>query len=330
MHIRSTVIYPFMLRMVALLLLLFSPITFAAANAYPERPISVIVPFAPGGNVDLSTRIVAKHMSETLGQSLVVENRAGAGGLIGYDVVARAKPDGYTIGSMAISSLVVTPKLNDRDELSLDAFSPVGAIGETPMVLEVNVESPFQSPQELFAQLKEQPESVSIGHSGIGTTGHVVILLLQDAMGVQFNVIPYKGGNPAVQDLMSSQVDAVVDQVSSSLPHIKADRLRALVVTSQERAADLPDVLTLHEAGANGFHSTAITGLIAPAGMPTDIAQQLNSALNEALQDEQVQAQLRQLGSVTLPTTIEQFTELLETEDARALDLMERNILVKN
>src|SRR5690625_2139509 len=144
MHIRSTVIYPFILRMVGLLVLLISPITFDAAHAYPERPISVIVPFAPGGNVDLSTRIVARHMSETLGQSLVVENRAGAGGLIGYDVVARAKPDGYTIGSMAISSLVVTPKLNDRDELSLDAFSPVGAIGETPMVLEVNAESPLQ------------------------------------------------------------------------------------------------------------------------------------------------------------------------------------------
>lgn len=298
-----------------------------AQGAYPDKPISVIVPFAAGGNLDVVTRLVATSMSRTLGQPLVIDNKAGAGGVVGHQAGARASADGYTLTATANGSFAVTPRLQPRSPFKGDDFIAVGSIAATPLVFEVQAGSRFRSMGELLAFARANPQQVSVGHSGNGTTNHVAILLLQEAAQVKFNVVPYKGSSPALTDLLGGQIDAMVDQLPSSLSHLQAGKLRALVVTTHDRAADLPSVPTIHETGLKGFDVSTVTGLVVPAKTPESVVLTLNRALNSALREPGVQQRLRELGSEPLPTTPSQFKTFLSQEETKAQMLVQRGLL---
>src|ERR1700742_2534099 len=260
-----------------------------AQAAYPTRPITIIVPYPPGGNLDVITRLISPNMSQSLGQTIVVDNRPSAGGLIGHALTTRATADGYTILTTANGSLAYAPKLQPQPPFKAADFAALGSIAETPMVLEVNANGRFKSVADFLAYAKEHPGQVTIGHSGSGTTNHVAILLLEQAADVKFNIVPYKGSAQAVTDLLAGQIDAVVDQLPSSMPFVRDGKFRALAMTTKERSPDLPDTATLAESGLKDFDVTTMTGLLAPAGTPADVVDTLNKALNAARQDPQNQ-----------------------------------------
>lgn len=298
-----------------------------AKASYPDKPITILVPFSAGGNVDLSTRIVVNSMTSELGQSIVVQNRPGAGGLIAYEAVAKASPDGYTLGTMAASSLIVTPRLLGRKDLPLTSFSAIGAISESPMVLVVPASSPYKTAKDFLQAAKQKPNMLTIGHSGNGTTGHVAILSLEKAADIDLNVIPYKGAAPALVDLIGEQLNSAIDQVTSSLPHIRGGKLHALAVLGRERIPELPEVPTLQEIGVEKYDVAATTGLIGPAGLPPQVVERLSAALNKALADPDVQARFRELGSAVLPRSPQQFLEFLQKEDQIAENLASSGVL---
>jgi tripartite-type tricarboxylate transporter receptor subunit TctC len=264
-----------------------------------------------------------------LGQSIVVDNRPGAGGLIGHQLATRANADGYTILTTANGSLAYAPKLQPQSPFTSADFAAIGSIAITPMVLEVSAASRFKSVAELLTYAKDHPQQVTIGHSGNGTTNHVAILLLEQAAQVKFTVVPYKGSAPAVTDLLGGQIDAVVDQLPSSMPFIRDGKLRPLVMTTSDRSADLPDTPTLAESGFKGFAVTTMTGLLAPAKTPGDVVDALNKALNAALQDPDLQERLRKLGGEARQSTPAQFQAFLVSEEAKADELIKSGALQK-
>ena len=299
----------------------------ASAQTYPSRPITIIVPYPPGGNLDVMTRLIGPGMSRALGQPIVVDNRPGAGGLIGHQLAMRASADGYTILTTANGSLAYAPKLQPQSPFTAADFAAIGSIAITPMVLEVNATGRFKSVAELVAFAKEHPQQVTIGHSGNGTTNHVAILLLERAAHVKFVIVPYKGSAPALTDLMGGQIDAVVDQLPSSMPLIRDGKLRPLAMTTAERSRDLPDLPTLAQSGYPGFGVTTMTGLLAPAKTPANVVDVLNKALNAALQEPELQERLRQLGGEAHPSTPAEFQTFLEAEEAKAEELVKSGAL---
>ena len=309
-------------------LLVLSPCLVAAQDNYPNKPITVIVPFAPGGNLDVSTRIVASEMSKTLGQPITVDNRAGAGGAIGHQALARANPDGYTLLTTANGSFAVTPKLRPgKRPFEPNEFAPIGMIGVTPIVIDVLAGGKFKTLKDFLAYAKANPGKLTVGHAGNGTTNHVAILQLEEAAGIKLNVVPYKGSNPALSDLLGGQIDAVVDQLPSSMSHLRGGKLIALAVTTPQRAPDLPDVPTLAESGLKGFDVSTATGFLAPANTSPQIIDKLNKALNQALKNKDVESRLLGLGSQPTPMTSAQFRDFLMSEDAKAEALVKQGIL---
>ena len=298
-----------------------------AQDKFPSKPITIVVPFAAGGNLDVVTRLVGNQMTKSLGQPIIVENKGGAGGVLGHQAVAKAAPDGYTVVTTANGSFAVTPRLQARPPFKSDDFAAVGAISVTPLVLAVPANSRFKDVEEMLAYAKANPMGVSIGHSGNGTTNHIAILLLQDATQAKFTIVPYKGSGPAMTDLLSGQLDAIVDQLSSSLPQIQMNRFKALAVTTRNRSPDLPDVRTLAETGVKDFDISTTSGFLVPAKTPRPVVDSLNNALNTALNDPQVQKRLRELGSVAHPGTADSFQKYLDQEVAKAESLIQRGIL---
>lgn len=294
-----------------------------AQDKYPTQPITLIVPFAPGGNLDIVARAVSVPMGQILKQSIILDNRAGAGGVIGHELAARAAPNGYTLVASANGSFAVTPRLTPgrRPFVAAD-FVGVGMIAITPLVLEVPAGGPYKTFKDFLAYAKANPGKVSVAHPGNGTTNHIAILRLQEALNIQLNIVPYKGSAPALNDLLGKQVDAMVDQLPSSLPHIRSNKLRALAVTTQARATDLPDVATLAELGAPGFDISTATGILAPAKTPADVVAQVNKALNTALAEKDVQARIRQMGSIPTPMSVAEFQAYLKDEDRKAEALL--------
>ena len=298
-----------------------------SAQAYPTKPVKIVVPFAPGGNLDVTARLVAESMAKTLGQPVIVENRAGAGGALGSEVVAKSAPDGYTLVAGTTATTIVSPLLIANAPYDLQSFTPVGLMAVTPLVLEVPAASPHRDFKSYLAYVRANPGKVTLAHSGNGTTNHIAILQLQDALKVSFNIVPYKGSGPALIDLMGGQIDSMVDQTSSSLPQIQAGKLRALAVLTRARVADLAQVPTMREEGLKDFEAVTPSGLLAPAKTPPEVVQALNAALNKALADPGVKKKLVDLGSEVRPMSAAEFDRFLRDEETKLKALVSSGVL---
>ncbi len=260
------------------------PVALAQSTAdYPHRAIRIIVPVAAGGNVDLVARTLADPISKNLGQPVLVENRAGASSLVGTQFVAKSAPDGYTLLAVANTFATVPSIVANPGYDPLTDFAGVTLTCLVPQVLVVNPAFPAQSVKELVALAKSQPGKISYASSGNGSTGHMAAELFNRQAGVTMLHVPYKGNSQALIDVISGQVAMMYDQVSTSTPHVRAGKLRALAVTSLKRSPLLPDVPTVDEAGVPGYEDITFNGLVAPAGTPRDILLRLNRAVAEAV-----------------------------------------------
>ncbi|WP_454766256.1 Bug family tripartite tricarboxylate transporter substrate binding protein [Cupriavidus campinensis] len=292
-----------------------------AQGGLPNKPVTLVVPFAPGGNLDVVARAIAPALEQGLGRNVIVDNRPGAGGVIGATAVARAEPDGTTLLVTTPNAIVVLPRMT-RTSFRLASFSPVGLVSTTALVIVVKGNDPrFKDIGALLAHARANPGKVTTGHAGPGTTNHMATLQLEDAARVQLNEVPYKGSAPALIDLMGGQIDMVVDQLTSSAPHIQSGALRALAVMSRDRDAALPKVPTLRESGLANFEATTATGLLAPAGTPAAVVDTLNSALRKVLAEGSVKSRLLTVGSVAQASTPQELLASLQREDARAQTL---------
>lgn len=269
----------------------------AQAQDYPNHPIRIIVPWPPSGNVDITARTLAPVLSEELGQQVIVENRAGAAGTIGSAAVARAAPDGYTL--LLGSSGTITSGPAVFKHLSYDPLKdlvPVGPIQSAPIVLTAAPKTPVSNYREFEAMARAKPGQVSIASAGSGSSNHLAIELLMYESGLKLLHVPYKGSGPAITDLLGSQVETMMDQLTASIEHIRNGRIKALAISSKRRSPLLPDVPTLDEMGVKGYEAATFTGLFAPAGVSAAIVEKLNTALRKALVNETVRERYRKMG----------------------------------
>lgn len=298
----------------------------AMAQAFPSKPIRWIVPFAAAGNYDVTSRLVGEAMSHRLGQPVVIDNRPGAGGLVGLEAAASAPADGYTVVMGSFSVLWVAPLMARKPSL-IPAFSPISLLTTVPMVIVTAASGRFADWRAVLAQARNNPGSVSIGHAGNGTTNHIGILRLQVNEKVSFNIIPYRGSGPGLNDLMGGQIDCYADQLSTSLPHIKAGKLRPLLALSLQRVPELPDVPTPQDFGGRNFDGGTTAGLFAKAGTPTPIITTLNTALVASLNDDAVRKRLGELGAQVRPSTPGAFADYLKAEEATVSELAKTGLL---
>src|SRR6185436_17522481 len=304
------------LRFFAALLLAFAHP--ALAQTYPGKPIRVIVPFAPGGNVDITARLVAPGLQEALGQPVVVENRPGAGGTIGADAVAKSAPDGYTLLMGSNSTFSVAPSLYPKNPYNpLADFAPVAMIASAPFVLVVNPGVAAKDARELVALAKASPGKLTMSSAGTGSSNHLVGEFFQEISGARFTHVPYKGSGQALTDLMGGQVNLHFDQITSAASHIQAGKLRALMVTAPQRVPMLPDVPTAAEAVYPTFEATNVTGLIAPAGTPREVIDKLNAALQKVIALPATRAKFAEIGAQTTGGTPEQFGAYIRDDLAK-------------
>ena len=277
-----------------------------AQSDYPTRPITVIVPFAAGGPTDTVARLVSESMTRTLGQQVLVENVAGAGGTLGARRVATADPDGYTLLLHHIGLATSASLYRKLPYDPASAFAGIGLITDVPMTVVGRSDLEPNSIGELIAYIKANTEQVTLAHAGVGAVSHLCGVLLQDALATKVTTVPYKGTGPAMTDIMGGQVDLLCDQTTNTTGPIKAGKVKAYAVTTPERVATLPDLPTLDEAGLKGFEVTAWHALYAPKGTPQEVVDELAGALRAALQDPKVVERFADLG--TTPVTQEQAT----------------------
>ncbi len=281
------------------------------AQTYPARPVTMVVPFAAGGPTDIVARIVAEHMSKTLGQQIVVENVAGAGGTTGITRAAQSKNDGYTImmGHMGTHGAAPALYANLKYDPTKD-FEPVGMAAGTPILIVAKKAFPANNLKEMIAYLKANPDKVNQAHAGIGAVSHMTCVLFNSQVGIKPTAVPYSGTGPALNDLVSGQVDYMCDQIVNLVTQIKAGSIRAYAIASAERSPALPDVPTTKEAGMPEYEVTAWNAIFAPKGTPKEIVTALSSALDKALDDAPTKARLLELGGV-LPSAKERGGEWL-------------------
>nr|WP_183394497.1 tripartite tricarboxylate transporter substrate binding protein [Hansschlegelia beijingensis] len=290
----------------------------ASAADFPTRPITMIVPFAPGGSTDLVARLVAAKMGETLKQQVLVENRGGAGGNLGAAAVAKADPDGYTILMGTVATHALNPALYKR--MPYDAakdFAPISLLAIVPNVLVVNPNFPAKSVPELVEMLKKEPGKYAYASSGNGTPLHLSGELFKKIGEVDMIHIPYKGAGPALVDVIAGQVPIMFDNLPSSTEHIKSGRLRALGVTTATRAPSFPDVPTIAEGGLAGYDTYTWNALFAPAGTPKEVIDALNAAANQAVADPTVKAKLADFSATVVGSTPEALGEHVQKELAK-------------
>jgi tripartite-type tricarboxylate transporter receptor subunit TctC len=290
----------------------------AAAQDYPNRPIRMLVGFPPGGGVDITARLMAAGMTKVLGQSIVVENRSGAAGNIATEYVAKAPPDGYTILMGNTGSLAINPALYPNIGYdTLRDFAPVALVSTAPLALVVHPAVPARNLKEFIDMARREPGKVSFGTGGAGSIAHLTMELLMMQTGVSMLHVPYRGGTPAITDLVAGQLQMVVEGVPLVSPLVLAGKLRALAVTSAQRSPVLPDVPTAVEAGYPDFVVTAWYGIVAPKGTPDAVVQRLNAAANQALADPDLRAKLAQQGSDAAGGTPSAFGDHLRRELTR-------------
>lgn len=273
----------------------------AAAQTYPTRPITMIVPYAAGGPSDIIARLVAQSMGQTLGQTVVIENVGGAGGTTGAARAARAAPDGYTILFHHLALAAGASLYRNLTYDTVNDFAPIGLINQGGFVVVSKNALETRTIADLLAYVKKAGRDITFGNAGVGSGSHMCNMMLQSALGVKFTEIPYRGTGPALNDLVGGQLDALCDQTTSSIPQIQAGRVRAYAVTSTERVAQLPDLPTLSEAGLPNFEVTVWNALYAPKGTPPAIIDRLYQAMEVALKDETILKRFADLGTSLFP-----------------------------
>jgi tripartite-type tricarboxylate transporter receptor subunit TctC len=304
----------FLRALLALALALLS--TSAAAQEYPTKPIRLIVPFPPGGTVDISARAISPGVVEALGQNVIVDNRGGAQGMVGSAIVAKAPPDGYTLLMGSNSTLTAAPALSPgiAQYNPVRDFAPVSLVAETPFVLVVHPSVPARTVKELIALAKAKPAAMTMASGGVS---HLAGEHFQTLTGTKFTNVPYQGAGPASIALMGGQVDLMFDQLSGAIGSIKAGRTRALAVSFQKRAAAVPEVPTMREAGVPAFAVTSIVGVLAPAGTSTDVINRLNAAIHKVLAMPATKERFSTLVLEPSPSTPEQFAAYIREDLAR-------------
>jgi tripartite-type tricarboxylate transporter receptor subunit TctC len=312
-----------MLRRLALQALALSALTalMPAMAQTSSKPITMLVPFAAGGNIDIVARIIAPALSKQLGQTIVVQNRPGGGGSVAAAEVARAQPDGSTLLITTPNPLVIVPKMVSTT-YTINSFESIGLISSTSLVFTTRTGNPkFKDMASFLAYARANPGKVSIGNAGIGTTNHIAIMQLQSIAKLDLNVVTYKGSGPAIIDLLGGQIDAMVDQLSSSVAHIKGGRMTAISVLAPERDPLLPNTPSTKEVGLPTLDISTTLGLLAPAKTPEATVKQLGDALFKVLQDPAVKEQLLNVASIARLGPTNAFSVLLKREDAIAAEL---------
>ncbi len=294
----------------------FAALSSVAHAAYPEQPIRVIVPFAPGGSTDIVTRIVTSKMSEILGQSIVVDNKGGAGGAIGAREAARAKPDGYTLSIATVSTLAVNPacKPTGLGYDPLKDFTPVTNFANVPNVVAVHPSFQAKTLDEFLKQLKDNPGKFSYASSGQCGVLHLFGEAFRQATGTEITHVPYKGSGPAVADAVGGHIEAIFDNIPSSLPHLVAGNLRPLAVAWKERLTELPDTPTFKELGYEQLNRPVWYGLLAPANTPKEVVDTIYKAAAQALQDPAVKESLLKQGAFASGNTPEEFAKEIKEQ----------------
>jgi tripartite-type tricarboxylate transporter receptor subunit TctC len=290
----------------------------AFAQAWPARPVTFIVPFPAGGNIDILARTVAQELSEKLGQQFIVDNRGGAGGNIGGAAAAKAAPDGYTFlfgtpGPIATNKLMYKnlPFDSEKD------FAPVVLAAKSPLIIVAHPSFPAKDLKELIAYAKQNPDKVNAGNPGNGTLGHITSELLQQNTGTKMTHVPYRGTAPLTTDVLGGQVHVAMDFMPTYVPLVNEGKLRALAVTSSERAPELPNVMTVAEAGFAGFEATAWYAIMAPTGTPADIITKINALTNDFIKSEKGKAHLRQYGMQAVGGTPDDLKAYIKSELAK-------------
>ena len=287
----------------------------AAAQNFPNKPVTIIVPFSAGGTTDILARIVGQYLGNKFGESVVVENRDGAGGNIGTQTAARAKPDGYTLLMGTVGTHAINPALYSKLNFDhIKDFQPLTRVAMVPNLLVVNPDRPYRSVQELIDYAKAHPGEVTFASSGNGSSIHLSGELFSLMAGVDMLHVPYRGSAPAVTDLLGGTVDIMFDNMPSAIQHVRSNTLVPLAVTPATRSPELPDVPTIAEAGVEGYEATSWFGLFAPAGTPADVVETLHSAIEEALKDPGVIEKFNAQGAQVHIDTPEEFAEFIAAE----------------
>ena len=289
----------------------------ALAQDYPTKPITVIVSYAAGGNNDLRARQLAVPVSAELGKSVIIDNRPGASGNVGHATVARAAPDGYTLGIGAMGPLAVNPALFPNMGFDPKDFTPIVLIERAPLVLVTRADKPYKSIKDVVAAAKAKPSSLTIGNAGSGGAHHLAGKGFEQAAGIELTDVPYKGGGPAAGALLSGEIDMMFEQTYAALPSIEAGKTRALAVTSEQRLPSLPDVPTMAELGYPQATISNWLGLIAPKGTPPDVVRKLNEAYNRALATPDIRDKIVGPGNEVGGGTPEAFAAFIESERKR-------------
>ncbi len=290
----------------------------SAQDNYPTKPVRMVVTFPPGGSADAVVRMLLPRINELLGQQVIVDNRPGAGGNIGLSLVAKASPDGYTLGVGAAGALAANTSLYAQMPFDpLKDFRPVGMLAAIPFVLVGHPSLAARTQAELIALAKAQPGKVSIAHGGNGTAMHLSAALFAQMADVKLVEVPYKGSGPATLDVLAGTVPLAIVDLPAALQHIKAGKLTAFAVTSPQRLPQLPDIPTVAEAGLTGYDSTGWFGVVAPTGTAARVVDKLNLAINTALREPQIQASMRSLGVEPVPGTPDTFSAYIAAETAK-------------
>ncbi|MBS0455162.1 MAG: tripartite tricarboxylate transporter substrate binding protein [Proteobacteria bacterium] len=302
-----------------------------AQGSYPERVVTIVVPFAPGGGTDIAARELATKLGEKFKQSFVVDNRTGAGGIVGADVVARAKPDGYTLLVGNVRTQAINQSLYPKMPYDPDkAFAPISLFADLPFALVINPKVPAKTPKELVALAKAEPDKYTFASSGSGGSPHLTAEIFQQATGVQLRHVPYKGGGPAMADLMAGHVDMLFASILETSAYVKSGKLRALAVTSATRSPGMPDVPTLAEQGIANAESGSWVALLAPAGTPQPIIDKLSAAVKEVVALPDVRDKLIAQGATPRGTTPAELQATIDAEKARyARVIKARNVRVE-